>query len=585
MPPILPDPWDDIASPVLDAAQRAKQTAGRILFKPEANVRFKPESKVKFKPEANVRFKPGVKSTAATSSSGSFTKPAPTPTPTSSFAKPKPPAPGGASAQGFLKRAIGGLDKLVGPVVRLTGVPAVLDPNSSTRQRAEGLLTVAAPYASMVYGALKGAAESGDYGGMSAIAGHDLTKPLPKNYAFDGSAVSSSSTPKPTETEQQNMTPDQKPDQKRDQGQGEGAGDGGKVDPADIYLHPDLKGPKGNEVGSDSDPLEPGRQGPDDPPGPPGAVRVNENDIVQVGRSLSSANAALEGLGLAPLQDAARFFEGYKPQVSTDGESAEAIGRGAFATPTFAGATGQDAKGGAEAIGRGTLITPTSAGATGQDASDPQAGISGAADAGEAKRTIADATSGIGPDPRFSKGAIRRASVRAFLDAPAGSGYNAIRARDAAAGISRIPGQEGVLINGEFRQFADGVDAKQMRQAAYAATGDGFATKDSQQEWANLFLKRAEEAKDDTPTAENLTAPAEPAEGNRPGTPLKPVVIPQEVIERARGMKFDASNPTKQDPEYARLRDASIRQFLDSRTTKDVFDTATQTWKQVPINR
>ena len=114
-----------------------------------------------------------------------------------------------------------------------------------------------------------------------------------------------------------------------------------------------------------------------------------------------------------------------------------------------------------------TVITPTSAGATGQDASNPQAGISGAADVGEAKRTIADATSGIGPDPRFSKGAIRRASVRAFLDAPAGSGYNAIRARDAAAGISRIPGQEGVLINGEFRQFADDVDQKQMRQAAY----------------------------------------------------------------------------------------------------------------------
>ena len=232
-----------------------------------------------------------------------------------------------------------------------------------------------------------------------------------------------------------------------------------------------------------------------DPPTPPtpealGAVRTNENGVVQVGRSLSGANAALEGLGLAPLQDAARFFKGGSGRTSGySAEDAQTMGM---------------SKADAETIGAGgsveTLITPTSAGATGQDASNPQAGISGAADAGEAKRTIADATAGIGPDPRYSKGAIRRAAVRAFLDAPAGSGYNAIRARDAAAGISRVPGQEGVLINGEFREFADGVDARQMRQAAYAATGDGFATKEGQQEWANLFLKLAAEAKSDTPS-------------------------------------------------------------------------------------
>ena len=349
-------------------------------------------------------------------------------------------------------------------------------------------------------------------------------------------------------------------------------GDSGK-----IYLHPELKGPKGNEVGSDSDPAEPGLQGPGDPPGPPGAVRENENGLIQVGRSLSGANAALEGLGLAPLQDAARFFEGYKPAARTGGFSAD--------DAQTMGMSKKDA----ETIAAGgsveTVITPTSAGATGQDASNPQAGISGAADVGEAKRTIADATSGIGPDPRFSKGAIRRASVRAFLDAPAGSGYNAIRARDAAAGISRIPGQEGVLINGEFRQFADGVDQKQMRQAAYAATGDGFATKEAQDKWSGLFLKRAEEAKADTPTAEKPAAPAEPAQEVKPGTPIKPVVIPQAVIDRAKGMTYDPSNPTKQDPEYARLRDESDAQWLATRTHKDVFDDATQSWKKVPINR
>ena len=401
-------------------------------------------------------------------------------TPTSG-ASVKPPAPGPAPAQGFLRTALGKLGRLVGPVARITGIPALVHPDSTLRQRAEGALTVTAPLLSSAYAALKGAAESGDYGGMSAIAGQDLTKPLPENYAFDGSAATNPENPNirqengtiaPQSVAPPTETPTAPPTTE---------------DLEKIYHHPDLKGPKGNEVGSDSDPEEPGRQGPGDPPGPPGAVRTNENNVVQVGRSLSGANAALEGLGLAPLQDAARFFEGYKPTARTGGFSAD--------DAQVMGMSKKDA----ETIGAGgsveTVITPTSAGATGQDASNPQAGISGAADVGDAKRTIADATSGIGPDPRFSKGAIRRASVRAFLDAPAGSGYNAIRARDAAAGISRIPGQEGVLINGEFRQFADGVDQKQMRQAAYAATGDGFATKEAQDKWSGLFLKRAEEAK------------------------------------------------------------------------------------------
>ena len=571
MPPILPDPWDDITSPVLNAAQRAKRAAQNILFKPEVNpVKFKPGTNpVKFKPEADVRFKPDVKSTAPAPSSGSFAKPKPT-----------------VKGQNFLTNRLGAIRN--NPLVRGAGQLLgrgfggyELITGQDLPTRIIGGATVVNPGLGLALTAGRGIGEwaqsnlpesdavSGRGSGSAALSGK-------KQRTKDRVAISKTVdalrpknvVPVPVDTSApETETPPTAPPS--------------TDDPAKIYLHPDLKGPKGNEVGSDSDPLEPGRQGPGDPPGPPGAVRVNENNVVQVGRSLSGANAALEGLGLAPLQDAARFFEGYKPQVST---GAESIGKGTSITPTSDGDTGMS-KEGAEAIGKGTLITPTSAGATGQDASDPQAGISGAADAGEAKRTIADATSGIGPDPRFSKGAIRRASVRAFLDAPAGSGYNAIRARDAAAGISRIPGQEGVLINGEFRQFADGVDAKQMRQAAYAATGDGFATKDSQKEWTDLFLKRAEEAKGDTPTAENPAAPATPAEATRPGTPLKPVVIPQEVIDRARGMEFDPSNPTKQDPEYARLRDASIRQFLDSRTTKDVFDTATQTWKQVPINR
>ena len=50
-------------------------------------------------------------------------------------------------------------------------------------------------------------------------------------------------------------------------------------------------GPKGNEVGSDSDPDEPGLQGPGDPKGPPGSSRVNANGLVSYGKDLSSLNA------------------------------------------------------------------------------------------------------------------------------------------------------------------------------------------------------------------------------------------------------------------------------------------------------
>ena len=49
-------------------------------------------------------------------------------------------------------------------------------------------------------------------------------------------------------------------------------------------------GPKNNKVGSDSDPDEPGLQGPGDPKGPPGSSRVNANGLVSYGKDLSSLN-------------------------------------------------------------------------------------------------------------------------------------------------------------------------------------------------------------------------------------------------------------------------------------------------------
>ena len=70
------------------------------------------------------------------------------------------------------------------------------------------------------------------------------------------------------------------------------------------------------------------------------------------------------------------------------------------------------------------------------------------------------------------------------VDAPAGSGYNAIRARDAAVGVSN----DGVLLDGELRQWADGVDEKTKRRAAYVASG-GFDRREQLDEWTGQFLQ------------------------------------------------------------------------------------------------
>lgn len=79
-----------------------------------------------------------------------------------------------------------------------------------------------------------------------------------------------------------------------------------------------------------------------------------------------------------------------------------------------------------------------------------------------------------------------------------------------------------------------------------------------------------------------LTASQMPSLLTAPGQSFE---IPQAVIEKAKAMPFDRDDPTKEDPEYARLRDAQISNYMATRTTKPVFDEATQSWKQVPISR
>ena len=252
-------------------------------------------------------------------------------------------------------------------------------------------------------------------------------------------------------------------------------------------------------------------------------VRRNGNGIVQKGKSLSGANATLANLGLGPLQDAGRFFDPqYSPSTSQSNiETGTSKGKKDMdfsvedaVTMGMDRATAERIKAGGS---RETLITGEGPMITGQNTDDPTTGVSDKPDVAEGLSRIQLATSGIKADPRFMSGGARRAAKAAFLD-PANQGYNAIRARDAAVGIS----QDGVLLNGEFREWAGDMDADTKRRARFAATGSGFATKESQQKWAELFLKRAEAAKPDVPDASNTGAPTITPTTQTPQAPATP---------------------------------------------------------------
>ena len=253
------------------------------------------------------------------------------------------------------------------------------------------------------------------------------------------------------------------------------------------------------------------------------SVRTNENGVVQKGRSLSGANATLANLGIGPLQDAGRFFDPQyapsTPQSNIDKGTSKSEKDMDFSVED-AVAMGMD-RAAAERFksqgGRETVITGDGPMITGQNTDDPTTGISDKPDQAEGLSRIQLATSGIKADPRFMSGGARRAAKAAFLD-PANSGYNAIRARDAAVGIS----EDGVLLNGEFREWAGDLEPGMKRKARFAATGSGFSTKESQQEWADLFLKRAEAAKPDVPDSSNTGAPTVTPTTQTPQAPQSP---------------------------------------------------------------
>ena len=226
-------------------------------------------------------------------------------------------------------------------------------------------------------------------------------------------------------------------------------------------------------------------------------TKISPTGIVQKGKSLSSANASLEALGIAPLQDAGRFINGKAIKGVEGQDSSTDYG---FDSPNAETQVWSEEAGG--------LVPATAAGTTGKNTEDPQEGASPKPNNADKVRAVrfkrrdgamsfngAD-FSGDEPDnskltsPMYANSA-RNAARSAFLDAPAGQGVmGAIRARDAAVGVH----EDGVLLNGKFREWAPGVDAKTKAKARYAATGGVFGTKEGLDEWTGQFLAPDSEA-------------------------------------------------------------------------------------------
>ena len=218
----------------------------------------------------------------------------------------------------------------------------------------------------------------------------------------DGKGKAAAPKAAPEETETTTETEDTKPPKKRD---GKGA--------ASLSIPPSAAqpgtGPKGNEVGSDHDPEEPGLQGPGDPKGPPGA-RVNENGLLQYGKTLGGLNEftkAMTGYELADVKTAFKSedlpgaYETGSNTIST-GETPYNLPQGA--TPSNVG--GKYSMDGVDTSIKDTPyeVVPASVpGTVGKNTGDPQSGVSDKPDIAEEVRTIRmqrNAGRGSRRDPR-----------------------------------------------------------------------------------------------------------------------------------------------------------------------------------------
>lgn len=155
------------------------------------------------------------------------------------------------------------------------------------------------------------------------------------------------------------------------------------------------KGPKGNEVGSDSDPDEPGLQGPGDPKGAPGA-RVNANGLVSYGKDLSSLNQFTKeftgGYELTDIKSAFQSndltgaYQNGSNTISTD-ESKYSLPDGAV--PSNVGGKYSMGDGDISVENTGYKINPSSVpGTVGGNPSDPQDGTSDKPDLADNIRAV-----------------------------------------------------------------------------------------------------------------------------------------------------------------------------------------------------
>ena len=315
-------------------------------------------------------------------------------------------------------------------------------------------------------------------------------------------------------------------------------------------------GPKGNEVGSDSDPDEPGLQGPGDPKGPatgpvPTTERTNANGLKSYGRDLSSLNtftkAFTGGYEVADIQSAFQSndlptaYQNGSNKISTE-ETPYELPKGS--TPSNVGGKYTMGSGDISIENTGYKINPSSVpGTVGGNPSDPQDGTSDKPDVADNIRTVRMRRKGPRDDggPRgfaidqaneFAQNSVsetkgngmnakRRAIRSTFLDHE-GSSVQAIAAANAVAGYGKdSDGNARFNYGGELVYAKDGMQQKAKNAAMLGQDPTQF-----------LDIPATGDTQPDTPAASELSPVT--ASTVKPGT----IEMPEN-----KGGSIDAPTP------------------------------------------
>ena len=315
------------------------------------------------------------------------------------------------------------------------------------------------------------------------------------------------------------------------------------------------KGPKGNEVGSDHDPKEPGLQGPGDPKGPPTgpAPRVNSNGLVSYGKDLSSLNAFTSaftgGYELTDIKSAFQSndlegaYQNGSNTISTD-QSKYTLPDGA--TPSNVGGKYSMGDGDISIENTGYKIDSKSVpGTVGGNPADPQDGTSSKPDVAESIRQVRMARSegsprgfngadfsGAEPDdsslvsPMYAN-EKRNAIRNAFLDTSKSS-VQASVAANAIAGYGKDSNADARFnVGGELVYAKDGMQQKAKNAAMMGRDPREF-----------LDIPAASDTQPDTPAASEISMTA----------PIKDMTEDQQkkaAQEFAKGFVTDISGKLK----------------------------------------